>query len=76
MWLFLNISKVGLQFAACQQIGIEHLERMELGEVKTYLNSGNVTFSSDKDDTERFTKQNEAMIKKQVCFGYSCFCQK
>lgn len=40
-------------------------ERLDFGEVKTYLNSGNVAFSSDEDNTERLTKQIERMIKNQ-----------
>ena len=40
-------------------------ERLDFGEVKTYLNSGNVVFSSDEDNTERLTKQIERMIKNQ-----------
>lgn len=43
----------------------KEFEKLEFGEVKTYLNSGNVAFSSDKDDREKFTKQIEIMIKKQ-----------
>lgn len=34
-------------------------------EVKTYLNSGNVIFSSDEDDTKKLTYQIEMLIKKQ-----------
>ena len=41
------------------------LEELGLGEVKTYLNSGNVIFSGDGDDAENFTNQIEMMIKKQ-----------
>ncbi len=39
----------------------------ELGfkEVKTYLNSGNVIFSSDKTDIRNFTSRMEAMLKNQ-----------
>ena len=40
-------------------------ERLDFGEVKTYLNSGNVVFSSDEDNAERLTKQIERMIKNQ-----------
>ena len=40
-------------------------ERLDFGEVKTYLNSGNVVFSSDEDNTQRLTKQIERMIKNQ-----------
>ncbi|MCI9541040.1 MAG: DUF1697 domain-containing protein [Lachnospiraceae bacterium] len=38
-------------------------KKLEFGEVKIYLNSGNVTFSGDKDDTEWFIKQIKIMIK-------------
>ena len=40
-------------------------EKLAFEEVKTYLNSGNVAFSSDEDDVKKFTKQIEEMIKKQ-----------
>ncbi len=38
-------------------------EKLGFGEVKTYLNSGNVIFSSDEDNIGRFTTQIETMIK-------------
>lgn len=40
-------------------------EKLEFEEVKTYLNSGNVIFSSREDDTKKFTNQIERMIKNQ-----------
>ncbi len=40
-------------------------EKLELREVKTYLNSGNVIFSSDEDGIGRLTNQIETMIKNQ-----------
>lgn len=40
-------------------------EQLDFVGVKTYLNSGNVVFSSDKDNTEKLTKQIEGMIKNQ-----------
>ena len=40
-------------------------EKLAFEEVKTYLNSGNVIFSSDEDDTKKFTNQIEVMIKEQ-----------
>ena len=40
-------------------------ENLAFEEVRTYLNSGNVIFSSDENDTRKFTHQIEAMIKKQ-----------
>lgn len=42
-------------------------------EVKTYMNSGNVAFSSDEDETEKITKQIEAMIKKHFGFDIPVF---
>ena len=32
-------------------------EKLMFEEVKAYLNSGNVIFSNDEDDTEKFTEQ-------------------
>lgn len=43
----------------------EGFEELGFREVKTYLNSGNVIFSSDGDDVRSFTNQIEAMIKDQ-----------
>ena len=43
----------------------KEFEKLQFGGVKTYLNSGNVLFSSEKGDTEGVTKQIEIMIKKQ-----------
>lgn len=40
-------------------------EKLAFEEVKTYLNSGNVIFSSDEDDTKKLTNQIEEMIKHQ-----------
>ncbi|WP_312280373.1 DUF1697 domain-containing protein [Oscillibacter sp.] len=40
-------------------------EELGFQEVKTYLNSGNVIFSSDGDDVRSFTNQIETMIKNQ-----------
>ena len=40
-------------------------EKLDFGEVKTYLNSGNVIFSSDENNTEKIAKQIERMIKNQ-----------
>ena len=40
-------------------------EKLAFEEVKTYLNSGNVIFSSGEDDTEKLTKQIHGMIKDQ-----------
>ena len=38
-------------------------EELGFTEVRTYLNSGNIIFSSDKDDNENFSGQLKAMIK-------------
>lgn len=51
----------------------KEFEKLEFGEGKTYLNSGNVAFSSDKDDTEKFTKQIEIMIKNQFALDIPVF---
>ena len=40
-------------------------EKLGFQEVKTYLNSGNVIFSSDGEDVRSFTNQIETMIKNQ-----------
>lgn len=40
-------------------------ENLGYEEVKTYLNSGNVIFSSDEDDIEKLTGQIETVIKDQ-----------
>ena len=40
-------------------------EKLDFGDVKTYLNSGNVIFSGDEDEDETFTNQIEVMIKKR-----------
>lgn len=41
------------------------IERLEYKEVKTYLNSGNVIFSSDENDIGSITKRIVMMIKNQ-----------
>lgn len=41
------------------------VEGLGYEEVKTYLNSGNVIFSSDKNDVRSITKQIVIMIKRQ-----------
>lgn len=48
-------------------------ENLGFGEVKTYLNSGNVTFSSDEDNIKKFTKQIEEMIKTQFAIDIPIF---
>ncbi len=51
----------------------KEFEKLEFGEVRTYLNSGNVAFSSEKGDTEKVTKQIEIMIKKQFTLDIPVF---
>ena len=51
----------------------KEFERIGFIEVKTYMNSGNVAFSSDEDDAEKITKQIEAMIKKHFGFDIPVF---
>lgn len=48
-------------------------EEIGFAEVKTYLNSGNVIFSSDKDDMEKITNRIETMIKRQFGFDLPVF---
>ena len=47
----------------------KEFEKLGFEEIKTYLNSGNVIFSSDKDDIEKLTKLIETAIKNQ--FGFN-----
>ena len=51
----------------------EGFEELGFQEVKTYLNSGNVIFSSDGDDVRGITNQIEAMIKNQFDLDISVF---
>lgn len=48
-------------------------EKLDFEEVKTYLNSGNVIFSSGKEEIEKLTKQIETMIKEQFGFEIPIF---
>lgn len=48
-------------------------EKLCFEEVKTYLNSGNVIFSSDEDDIKKFTNQIETAIKNQFGFDIPVF---
>lgn len=48
-------------------------EKLGFEEVKTYLNSGNVIFSSDEDDIQKFTKQIEKMIKNLFALDIPVF---
>lgn len=49
----------------------KEFEKLAFEEVKTYLNSGNVIFSSSENDTKRFISQIEGMIKNQFAFPAS-----
>ena len=59
----------GINISGKNKISMAELKKgfEELGfqEVKTYLNSGNVIFSSEKDDTGSLINQIEAMIKNK-----------
>ncbi|WP_455580125.1 DUF1697 domain-containing protein [Eubacterium maltosivorans] len=48
-------------------------EKLEYKEVKTYLNSGNVIFSSDKNNIKSITKQIVTIIKKQFSLDIPIF---
>lgn len=51
----------------------QSFENLNYTEVKTYLNSGNVVFSSDEIDTFKITKQIEKMIKNQFSLDIPVF---
>ena len=48
-------------------------EGLGFGEVKTYLNSGNVIFSSVEENTEGLMRRIESMIKKQFSLDIPVF---
>lgn len=48
-------------------------EELGFAEVRTYLNSGNVIFSSDEGNIEGFTNQIETMIQRFFCFDIPVF---
>ena len=48
-------------------------ERLDYTEVKTYLNSGNVIFSSDETDTIKIASRIEEMIQHQFHLNISVF---
>lgn len=48
-------------------------ENLGFEDVKTYLNSGNVIFSSDKDEINSFTSRIEIMIQNQFCLDIPVF---
>ncbi len=43
----------------------KHFEKNGFEDVKTYLNSGNVSFSSNEDNVKKLSKQIEIMVKNQ-----------
>ena len=51
----------------------KEFEKLAFEEVKTYLNSGNVIFSSSENDTKRFISQIEGMIKNQFALDIPVF---
>lgn len=48
-------------------------EKLNYTEIKTYLNSGNVIFSSDESDTIKLTSQIEEMIKNHFSLNIPVF---
>ena len=48
-------------------------ESLDFGEVKTYLNSGNVVFSSDEKDRGSLTKKIERMIENRFALKIPVF---
>lgn len=48
-------------------------EKLGFEEIKTYLNSGNIVFSSDREDRECLTDQIEAMIQEQFGLNVPVF---
>ncbi len=66
----INISgKNKIPMAECKKA----FEELGFGEVKTYLNSGNVIFSSDEDHVEGLTSQIEARVKEKFGFNIPVF---
>lgn len=51
----------------------EGFEQLAFEDVKTYLNSGNVIFSSHEDDIKKLTNQIELMIHNQFHLDISVF---
>lgn len=51
----------------------KEFEKLGFEEVKTYLNSGNVIFSSDEDDIKKLTKLIETAVKDQFGFDIPVF---
>ena len=67
----------GINISGKNKIPMAELKKAfeELGfkEVKTYLNSGNVIFSSNEDNTGNLTTRIEARIKEKFCFDIPIF---
>lgn len=67
----------GINISGKNKIPMEELKRsfenLGFGDVKTYLNSGNVTFSNDENNIKKFTKQIEEMIKTQFAVDIPIF---
>ncbi len=51
----------------------KEFERLGYKEAKTYLNSGNIVFSSDENDRECVTKQITMMIKNRFGLNIPVF---
>ena len=51
----------------------KEIESLMFENVKTYLNSGNVIFSSQEENIEKIIKQIEAMLKKKYDFEIPIF---
>lgn len=51
----------------------KEFENLMFEDVKTYLNSGNVLFSSEEENIEKITKQIEEMLKKNYDFEIPVF---
>ena len=51
----------------------KEFENLMFKDVKTYLNSGNVLFSSREENREKITKQIEEMLKKNYYFKIPVF---
>lgn len=51
----------------------KEFENLMFEDVKTYLNSGNVLFSSQEENSEKITKQIEEMLKKNYDFEIPVF---
>lgn len=51
----------------------KEFEKLDFEKVKTYLNSGNVVFSSDEDSVKKLTKLIEKAIKNEFGFDIPVF---